>query len=190
MPGLFEWDTTALVVIDLQKWIKGPAYQPNSAGQVVANAAKLLEAFQRKGAFVVLVKVSSKDGKDLPRPVLDGEPPKLNLIEGWDEIVPELGATGAEHLVIKKQWGAFFGTDLELQLRRRGIKTIVLCGIATGIGVDTTAREAYQHGFDQIFILDAMTAFSLREHEYVRDIIFPRLGRLRTTQDILDYLNQ
>ncbi|KAA9005886.1 isochorismatase family protein [Paenibacillus spiritus] len=182
---LFDWNKTALVIIDLQKWI-GNRYAPYSAETVIAHSAKLAKLFRSKGAFVALVHVSSKDFKDMPAPKLDTPPPALNLIEGWDEWVPELEVSETDHIISKKQWGAFHGTDLDLQLRRRNLDTLVLCGIASGIGVDTTAREAYQHGYHLIFAIDAMTGFTQAEHEHVRDVIFPRIGRIRTTQEILE----
>lgn len=181
---LLDWKKTALVVIDLQKWI-GLEYAPYSAETVIAHSAKLAHLFRTKEAFVALVHVSSKDFKDLPSPKLDTVTPKLNLKEGWDEFVPELGVAETDHIISKKQWGAFHGTDLDLQLRRRNIDTIVLCGIASGIGVDTTAREAYQHGYHLIFAIDAMTGFTKSEHEHVKNVIFPRMGRIRTTEEIL-----
>ncbi|SDL87692.1 Isochorismatase family protein [Paenibacillus jilunlii] len=101
--------------------------------------------------------------------------------EGWDQIVPELAGYPNTYTLTKHQWGAFFGTDLDLQLRRRGIRTIVLCGISTSIGVDTTAREAYQLGYDQVFVEDAMGASSREKHEFVCKTIFPRIGQIRTS---------
>ncbi|HMA34339.1 MAG TPA: isochorismatase family protein [Chloroflexia bacterium] len=186
MTPLFNWKTTALVVIDLQKWIQGNQYAPHSAEQVVARAAELVAAFHTHNAFVALVHVSTADGQDLLHPMLDQEAPRLNFVEGWDEIVPALGANTTDHRVTKKQWGAFYGTDLDLQLRRRGITTIVLCGISSGLGVDTTAREAFQQSYHVIFAIDAITAFTQAEHEHVQNFIFPRIGRLRTTRDIVD----
>jgi nicotinamidase-related amidase len=188
MEKLFDFKKTALVVIDLQKWL-GNNYAPYSAEQVISKASALAEAFREKGAFVALVHVSSKDMKDLPNPKLDIAPPPLNLPEGWDEFVPELNVSETDQIMTKKQWGAFYGTDLDLQLRRRGIDTIVLCGIATGLGVDTTAREAFMHGYHLIFSIDAMTGFSQAEHDHVKNVIFPRIGRLRTTGEILDAMN-
>ncbi|WP_028562702.1 isochorismatase family protein [Paenibacillus pinihumi] len=185
MERLFEAEKTALVVIDLQKWI-GNQYAPYSADQVVSNAAALADAFRNKGSLVCLVRVSTKDGKDMPKPKLDKSPPPLNMVEGWDEILPQMNVSHSDIIVTKKQWGAFYGTDLDLQLRRRGIDTIVICGIASGIGVDTTAREAFMHGYQVVFAIDAMTGLSQAEHDHVRDIIFPRLGRIRTTKEILD----
>ncbi|WP_017815404.1 isochorismatase family protein [Paenibacillus shenyangensis] len=181
---LYSFPRTALIVIDLQQWL-GSHYAPHSAEQVVTRAAAMVQAFREAGAFVGLVRVSSKDFKDMPRPLLDQAPPALNLIPGWDEIVPEIGVTDSDHLITKRQWGAFYGTDLDLQLRRRGITTLILCGIASGIGVDTTAREAFAHGYQVIFATDAMTGFSQEEHDHVVHTIFPRIGRLRSTEEIL-----
>ncbi|WP_339255587.1 isochorismatase family protein [Paenibacillus sp. FSL R5-0713] len=181
---LYQFSKTALIVIDLQKWI-GNQYAPHSAEQVVERAAAMVQTFREVGAFVGLVRVSSKDFKDMPHPVLDQETPAINLVPGWDEIVPEIGVTTNDHLITKRQWGAFYGTDLDQQLRRRGITTIILCGIASGIGVDTTAREAFAHGYQVIFAIDAMTGFSEAEHEHVSKVIFPRIGRIRTTDEIL-----
>ncbi|MCL6600398.1 MAG: hydrolase [Alicyclobacillus macrosporangiidus] len=184
--------TTALVVIDLQNSVVALKGAPYSTKEVVRNAARLVNVFRGKGAFVALVRVASKDGKDMLRPTTDeaprwgsGERPK-----DASEIVPEIGVTDNDHVVTKHQWGAFYGTDLDLQLRRRGIDTVVLCGIATGYGVDTTAREAYQHGYNQVFAVDAMTGLSQEEHDYVLKHIFPRIGRSRTVDEIIDALSK
>jgi nicotinamidase-related amidase len=88
-------------------------------------------------------------------------------------------------VVTKRQWGDFFGTDLDLQLRRRGIGTIVLCGISTSIGMDTTARDAFQHGYNQVFVEEAMTASAKEEHNYVVKTMFPRMGKIRTTEEVV-----
>ncbi len=184
MEKLLDPQKTALVVIDLQKWL-GNQYAPYSAEQVVSNAAALADAFREQGSMVALVRVSSKDLKDIPRPKLDSPAPPLNLPEGWDQIVPEMRVAETDHIITKKQWGVFYGTELDLQLRRRGIDTIVLCGIATGLGVDTTAREAFMNGYQLILAIDAMTGFSQAEHDHVKNFIFPRIGRVRTTQEII-----
>jgi nicotinamidase-related amidase len=105
--------------------------------------------------------------------------------EDWSDILPALGSHPLDHLITKHQWGAFFGTDLDLQLRRRKIDTIVLCGIATNIGVETTAREAYQYGYNQIFATDAMNAYSEEEHQHTCTYILPRMGCIRSTDEIV-----
>ena len=186
MSELFDWKTTALVLIDLQNWVRNNKYAPYTQDQVIANAAKLVEAFHQHESFVAPVRVWTKDGKDMLHPTLDQEAPRPNLVESWMDIVPELGVTATDHVITKLQWGAFHGTDLDLQLRRRGIKTIVLGGIAAGIGVDTTAREAFQHGYDLIFVMDAITGISPKEFDYVQEVIFPRMGRIRNTEDVLN----
>ncbi|MCF6799559.1 isochorismatase family protein [Priestia megaterium] len=184
-------ESTALIAIDLQNGVVTLQGEPYSTAEIVAKAAKLINAFREKEAFVALLRVTSKDGKDILNPVTDspsqfrsGTPSK-----NPSEIVSEIGVTENDFFITKHQWGAFYGTDLDLQLRRRGIDTIVLCGIATGYGVDTTAREAYQHGYNQVFAIDAMTGLSLEEHDYVLKYIFPKIGRLRTVDEIIDSIS-
>ncbi len=88
----------------------------------------------------------------------------------------------------KRQWGAFYGTDLELQLRRRGIDTIILCGISTNIGVESTARNAWELGFNLVIAEDACSAASAEQHQSSMTHIFPRIGRVRSTEEILTAL--
>ena len=180
---VLQAEKTALVVIDLQAGIVNRELSPYTGAQVVQNASQLVTAFIDKEAFVVLVRVSSADGKDMFKPRTDSTANPVQFPQDWDSLVPELAESKA-YTITKRQWGAFYGTDLDLQLRRRGIDTIVLCGISTGIGVDTTAREAYQHAYHQIFVEDAMTASAQAEHDYVCKFIFPRIGKLRTTQEV------
>jgi len=182
---LFKTEKTALVVIDLQNGIVNRPHYPYSGAQVVQNAARLIDAFKEKGAFVVLVRVSTLDGKDMLKPITDLKLTMPELPKGWDDIVPELADFKNTYVITKRQLGAFYGTDLDLQLRRRGIDNIVLCGISTGFGVDTTAREAFQQGYNQIFVEDAMTANEKEEHDYVCKYIFPRMGRIRTSEEVI-----
>lgn len=181
-------EKTALVVIDLQNGIVNREWSPHTGSEVVHNASKLASAFKEKGAFVILVRVSTTDGKDMLKPRTDIKASPVQFQAGWDTIVSELENIENAHIITKRQWGTFYGTDLDLQLRRRGIDTIVLCGISTSIGVDTTAREAYQHGYNQIFAEDAMTAGTKEEHDYVCKYIFPRMGKIRTSEEIISSL--
>ena len=188
----FNFKETALVVIDLQKGIaaSGRNTEPNAASEVVANAAMLAAKFRENKTPVCLVHVSSIDGKDMLNPIVDsapnwgGERPAE-----WDEFVPEMNAQKGDIIITKRHWGAFHGTELDLQLRRRGIKNIVLCGISTNIGVESTAREAYQNGYNQIFVEDAMGAMSREEHDATVKNIFPRIGLVRKTSDVLGMLS-
>ena len=179
---------TAFVSIDLQKGIASFSAAPNSYVDVIRNAARLADAFRKNGSQVVLVNVGSRDGKDMLAPIADqqgwrssGERPK-----DWAELVPELNKQESDLLITKRQWGAFYGTELDLQLRRRKIDTIVICGISTNIGVETTVREAYQHGYNVIIAADACTAMTSEEHEHSIKYIFPRIARVRTTDEILN----
>jgi nicotinamidase-related amidase len=177
---------TALVVIDLQKGIVGRQTAPYAAEVVVKNAAALAEAFRKSGMTIFLVRVTpSPDGKDALRPVVDVSLPFQIPPPGWADIVPEIGPKEADFVITKHQWGAFYGTELDLELRRRGLATIVLCGISTNIGIESTARFAYEYGYNQIFAEDAMAALSAEEHVHTVTKIFPRLGLVRKTEEIL-----
>jgi nicotinamidase-related amidase len=182
-----EFNKTALVLIDLQKGIVSAP----GGKEVVENAVKLVDLFRKNNGFISFVRVSFLDGRDSLHPLVDPtDTPAVNRPLGWDELIPELSVSEKDYVVTKRQWGAFFGTDLDLQLRRRGIDTIILCGIATNIGVESTAREAFQYGYNQIFITDAMTTFSQEAHEASIRFIFPRIGKLRTTEEFLSQLNE
>ncbi|MCY8521172.1 isochorismatase family protein [Bacillus atrophaeus] len=162
-----NFQKTALALIDLQKGI----VPVDQSGKVVPNG---------------FVKVAFRDGTEALKPETDapqqasGEQPP-----DWAEFVPEIGVEENDYTVTKRRWGAFFGTDLDLQLRRRGIDTIVLCGIAANIGVESTAREAFQLGYQQIVITDAMAAFSAEQHESTLRFIFSRIGKTCTTEEFL-----
>ncbi|MNL57819.1 Isochorismatase family protein YecD [compost metagenome] len=90
----------------------------------------------------------------------------------------------------KRQWGAFYGTDLDLQLRRRGIKSVVLGGISTNIGVESTARAAWEHGYELVIAEDLCSAQNAEMHQFAFDNIFPRLARVRSTREIVAALDQ
>ena len=177
---------TALVVIDLQKGIVGRQTAPHAADVVLRNAAALAEACRKNGMPVFLVRVTpSPDGKDALRPIVDVPMPAQTPPTGWADVVPELGPKPGDFVITKHHWGAFYGTELDLQFRRRGISTMVLCGISTNIGVESTARFAYEYGYNQIFVEDAMSALSAEEHTATVTKIFPRIGLVRKTDEIL-----
>ncbi len=180
----------ALVVIDVQKGIVALAkLEPNSPAEVVANASKLDSKFREVGSPVFLVHMALIDGKDMLHPILD-QPPQLGSVGAmpadWMDFVDEIKPTQRDIVITKRQWGAFYGTELDLQLRRRKIDTIVLCGITTNMGVETTARDAHQYGYNQVFVTDAMAANSKDEHEASTKYVFPKMGLLRTTGEIMN----
>ncbi len=186
-PVVVDTAHTALVVIDLQKGIVARKTRPHASNVVVANAARLADAFRARRMPVFLVRVTlSADMKDVLRPAADIPREEGPRPSDWAEIVPELGPKEGDIVITKRQWGALYGTELDLQLRRRSIDTIVLCGISTNIGVESTARFAYEYGYNQIFMEDAMAVGgSAEEHEHTVKNIFPRIGRVRTTEEML-----
>ena len=193
METLFEKNSTALVIIDLQKGIVAMPTEPYDSKTIISNTKKIADIFRENKMPVFLVRVAiSPDGKDKLTPIVDGENPwgKMQMPADWSEITPELGPNEGDIIITKKQWGAFYGTELDLQLRRRKIDTIVLCGISTNIGVESTARFAFEYGYQQIFVEDAMSSRSRAEHEHTVQTTFPRMGRVRLAKDILSSLEK
>ena len=178
--------TAALVVIDLQRGIVARQCGPHAAADVVARSARLADALRAAGATVVLVNVAfSKDKRDMLTPPVDSPNPPSQPPPEWSQLVPEIGPRDGDILITKHQWGAFYGTELDLQLRRRGVRTIVFCGIATNFGVESTARDGWERGYALLFAEDAMSGLAAEAHQFAISTIFPRLGRVRSTDQIL-----
>jgi nicotinamidase-related amidase len=183
----FDPAKTAIVVIDLQRGIVESNPAPHSGAEVVTRSAALCRAVRAVGGTVALVHVTpSADGRDALTPIADVPPvTPANRPAEWAELVPEMSPEPNDLVITKRQWGAFYGTELDLQLRRRGVDTIILCGISTNIGVESTARCAYELGYNQVFVEDATAARSVEEHEFVMRTAFPRMGRVRSTAQVL-----
>ena len=182
----------ALVLIDLQRGIATPSTVPYTGAEVVARCKELADAFRAKGLPVVLVNVAfHADGADAPKGRDEesiADPDDSPLPADHAVIVDELGAQGTDIRVTKHQWGAFHGTDLDTQLRRRGVTQIVLAGISTSRGVDTTGREAYAHNYSVVFVTDAMADRELVNHEHAVERIFMQIGERATTTEVLEQL--
>jgi nicotinamidase-related amidase len=179
--------TTALVLIDLQKGILANTLTPTTAAELMARSQSLAERFRAAKATVVLVNVTfSTDGGDMLRQRVDEAPPipKGGFPAGWNEFPPGLQRPG-DLVITKRQWSAFYGTELDLQLRRRGIRTIVLGGVSTHIGVESTARQAYERGYELLIVKDATTSSVAEGHEMSMKHILPRLARLVQSGDIM-----
>ena len=180
---------TALVVIDLQAGILARPTAPHTSADVLERSAKMCERFRAAGAQVVLVRVSfAADGSDVLSQPSDEPMPRGARPEGWDVLSPALGSGPRDVHITKHQWGAFYGTELDLQLRRRGITTLVMCGISTNIGVESTARDAWERGYAIVFAEDAMASFDAAAHAFAVKNIFVRLGRVRSTSEVLGAL--
>jgi len=177
---------SALVLIDLQNGVLAMPTAPYPAPEVLARAVELAEAFRARRLPVVLVRVTfAADGSDAPPGRTDAPRRALSAAPGWDAVVDELSGHPEDLTVTKRNWSAFYGTDLDLHLRRRGVTQIVLAGIATSIGVESTARAAYEHGYHVTLAVDAMTDRDPQAHHNSVERIFPRLGETGTTAEIL-----
>jgi len=175
---------TALVVIDLQKGIVTyPTVHPIDG--VLMNAAALAEAFRSHGLPVVLVNVTGGAPGRAEQSRGLGELPA-----GWADLAPELNQQPGDVIVTKRTWGAFTNTDLETQLKKLGVTQIILAGVATSIGVESTARHAYELGFNVTLAVDAMTDMNQDAHINSLTRIFPKLGENGTSQEIIALLSR
>ncbi|MFE2164448.1 hydrolase [Streptomyces sp. NPDC059447] len=181
-------DDTALVLIDLQTGILAlPTAKPSA--EILARGVELAGAFRARKLPVVLIKVAwSPDGGDLPTVNVDRPGPAAAPPAAFSEIPAELAAL-ADVVVTKRHWGAFTGTELDLQLRRRGIHRIVLAGISTSVGVESTARTAWELSYDLVFAEDATADIDADSHAHTFGKIFPRIGKVSSTAEILTALD-
>lgn len=177
--------TPALVLIDLQKGLRNaPTIHPFD--QVIENAAELASVFRKRGFPVVLVNVTGQaPGRaQASRPGSQAHA----LPPDFADLVDELGAQDGDIRITKQTWGAFQNTALDSELRDRGVTQVIIGGIATSLGVESTARAAHEHGYHVVLATDAMTDTNPEVHTNSVDRIFPRLGETATTAEILDKL--
>jgi nicotinamidase-related amidase len=180
-----EPKSTALILIDLQQGIVAMQTAPHSSADVVKKGAQLAAQCRAKGATVIYVNVDVANYVRLPTDKSMRDPNAPPPPPSASELVPEAGFYAGDLKITKRQWGAFFGTDLEQQLRQRGIRTILICGIATNYGVESTARAAAGLGFELVVVEDATTSRSAELHRFPIEHIFPYLGKVRTTAEVI-----
>lgn len=174
---------TALIIVDLQKGIVGyPFIHP--IDQIVAQSRALLHAFRTHGLPVVLVNVAGGAPGRTERPRRSEPYPA-----GWTDFIPELEQQPGDIVVTKRTWGAFASTDLEERLKALGVTQVVVTGVATGTGVESTARQAYELGFNVTLAVDAMTDARPEAHDYSITNVFPKLGETGTAQEIIALLD-
>lgn len=182
---MIDYSKTALILVDLQKGIVALEGHPYSTLQVVENANRLIKQFRQNNGFIAFVHVAFLDGKDKLRPNAMFELPDESD-PTFSDFPVELDKRPEDYVVTKRHFSAFFGTDLDLQLRRRKIDTVVIGGISTHMGVDSTARDAYQYGYNQYFITDMMTAQQEVLHTFPVEHVFPVMGQTLTTDEFLN----
>lgn len=176
-------DKTALILIDLQKGIVSQS-TAHPVGDVLAHAGELAAAFRRHRLPVVLVNVvGGAPGRAEQQRKLSDLPPD------WAELMPQLDAQPDDHRVSKRSWGAFANTGLAEYLRGQGVTQVVIGGVSTSIGVESTARQAYEGGFNVTLALDAMTDSNADAHAHSVARIFPRLGETGGTREIIGKLD-
>jgi nicotinamidase-related amidase len=168
--------TTALVLIDLQNGVLGRKLAPITADELVERGKALARRFRDAGATVVLV--NAKPPLAGPERQVD-EPSALPKVlpAGFADLAPGLAEPG-DILITKTTWGAFFCTDLDSELKTRGVTTIVLGGVATHIGVESTARQAWDLGYALVIARDVTTSLGQEPHEATMRYIFPRIARI------------
>jgi nicotinamidase-related amidase len=183
---LSKLDTiAALVVIDLQKGIVGlPTVHPTT--EIVARSAILARAFRRRSLPVVLVNVTgAAPGRT------DVGPRNLSSLPAdWTERVSELEQHPDDYIVNKQRVGAFIGTSLDEALRKRGVTQVFVTGIATSLGVESTARSAYDYGYNVVIVVDAVTDRDADAHRHCVEKIFPRISETDTTDSVLKLLKE
>ena len=176
---------TALVMIDLQKGIVGNSTAPYPSAEVVERSSRLAKKFREKGGTVVYVHVDMSNVLQLPvdAPMRgpNTPPPPAEM----SELVPEAGYRAGDLLITKRHWGAFAGTDLDAELKQRGVGTVVITGISTNIGVESTVRQGTGLGFAFVVVEDACAARDAGEHTHAFEKIFPRLARVRKTDEVI-----
>ena len=175
---------TALILIDLQKGIVSlPTAHPTA--EVVKHARTLADAFRCQNLPVVLVNVSGgAPGRAEQTRSTQGFP------AGWTDLVPELNQQSTDHTVTKQTWGAFSNTGLNEHLKKLGVTQVVIAGVATSIGVESTARQAHEYGYHVTLAIDAMTDMNADAHVNSTTRIFPRLGETGTTQEVVALLGK
>ena len=176
----------ALVVLDLQKGLSGNPFEPHSEDQVVSLAGDLAKAVRTAGGPVVMVNVGwhSDFGDALQQPVdlpMSGEPPGPD----WLDFLGDIHDPARDIVITKRQWGAFYGTELDLQMRRRGVDTLILAGYATNLAVESTARAGWELGYHIVFAEDAMASFMENMHQFAVSALFPMIGRVRSVDEIV-----
>jgi nicotinamidase-related amidase len=176
---------TALIVIDLQRGIANGSFI-HPIGEVISQSRALIDVFRKMKLPVVLVNVAGR----APGRTEQGPRSSMPLSAGWTDLLPELDQQPGDMVITKQSWGAFATTDLEHQLKARGVTQVVVAGVATSGGVEATARQAYEQGFNVTLALDAMTDMRKDAHEYSIRNVFPRVGEIATVQDIISLLEK
>lgn len=179
---LSQLDTTpALILVDLQKGILGSGHP--ALPETIRNAADLAAAFRSRNLPVVLVNVTG--GAPGRTDASAGRTGRRQRPDGWTDIASELGTHPDDILVTKQTWGAFHNTQLDSELRSRGVTQVIIGGVATSRGVESTARAAHEHGYHVVLATDVMLDPDETSHQHSTTRVFPKLGETTTAAALL-----
>jgi nicotinamidase-related amidase len=180
--------STALVLVDLQNGNMARDLAPYSSQSVLGNCVLLAQEMRNRGGMVIFVRVLMNELEsppaDAPLRAPDAPPPPPDA----SHLAPDAGVEATDIVIVKRQWGAFYGTELDQLLRRRHVRTLILGGIVTNFGVESTARAAHDRGYELVFVEDAMTSISADAHAFACDHVFRTMGRVRSTRHVIDAL--
>ena len=188
----FELSKTAFVAIDMQKDIENNGtLSPHTAASILTNNDLLVRTLKRTAALKVLVNVDISTFPYLSQQTDMGGMTASVPPEFTDLLLKDsLKDTDNMLTITKYNPSAFFGTSLDLQLRRRGIETIILSGVATTNGVYATALDAFQHGYHIVLAEDACSDRDKESHQLFIKKIFPKTARVRSTKQIIEAIQQ
>ena len=171
----------ALVVIDLQVSNERTPFTPHSFADVVRNANVVAAAVRSSGGLVARTHVLEADMIHLPSDeALPTTPPSPD----GARFAMDAGPAPGDVVITKRQWGAFYATDLDQQLWRRGIRTLLIAGVATEFGVESTVRSAYDRGYALVFVEDAISGVAAKSNDVFMNGLFPFMGRVRPSTQI------
>jgi ureidoacrylate peracid hydrolase len=118
---------------------------------------------------------------------------KMHVVAGdkSSEVIPELEPRPDDYYIPKYRWSAFHQTYLDLALRSRGIDTIIISGGSTDVGVTSTVYSGRDLDYNMIVVRDACgTSHDQRAHDVLMELIFPRMSRVRTTDQVLEMIQK
>lgn len=208
-----DLERTAVVVVDMQNAFASAGGMLDLAGidvrparNVILNARLVVEAARRARVPIIHLTIgyppdlSTAGGADSPNPqkelalCLMRERPelrgKLLTFGTWDfEIVPELAPLPDEVVIVKSRYSGFYGTPLDAVLRSRGVRNLLLVGIASNVCVESTIRDAYFLEYWSVMVADAtMPAGSRAIQEATEYNVRTFFGWVANSEDLVTVL--
>jgi nicotinamidase-related amidase len=172
----------------------------------VDNAVRLMKAGREAGMPIFFAKGNHRadnatstllltDTNNSLKPWPNGEVTKgkMHVVAGdkSSDVIPELDPRPDDYYIPKYRWSAFHQTYLDLALRSRSIDTIIISGGSTDVGVTSTVYSGRDLDYNMIVVRDACgTSHDQRAHDVLMDLIFPRMSRVRTTDQVLEMIHQ